>query len=283
MRDFLCKIIWILKILYLSLFFKVEIMTKQEKIEQYLKEPLKVGEYILVRGYGSQDKQSWGITKVVDIVEGIPYIERRGKVMEEWEKWTGEVGVDPFDKSFDRISSINFTLESILFQLNKEDKYDIKGTPIKASNDNPFVFVEGEKRYYQRPLCWTLKDKQLLLESIYNNVDCGKIVVRNRSWKELEELQKDGHELAWKDIVDGKQKLNAVKTFMENEYPDLNGNYYDDLSDQAQRRLTNNQLISYSELPENTKDEDVLKQFLRLNFAGVAQSEEHLEYIKSLL
>ena len=101
--------------------------------------------------------------------------------------------------------------------------------------------------------------------------------------EKLEELQKEGYELAFKDIVDGKQKLNAIKSFLENEYPDLNGNYFSDLSDQAQRRLTNHQLISYSELPENTKDEDVLRQFLRLNFTGVSQSEEHLNYIKSLL
>ena len=110
-----------------------------------------------------------------------------------------------------------------------------------------------------------------------------KILVRNRSWEELRQLQEGGHELAWKDIVDGKQKLYAMKTFMENEYPDLNGNYFEDLSDVAQRRLTNHQLMSYSELPENTKDEDVLRQFLRLNFSGVPQSQEHLEYIKSLL
>jgi hypothetical protein len=258
-------------------------MTKQEKIEQYLKEPLKVREYILVKGYGSQNKESWGIAKVVDIVDGTPYIERGGKVTEEWKKWTGEVGADPFDKSFERIQNINYSLETVLFQLFKDSKYDIKGSIIKASNDNPFVFIDGEKKYYQRPLCWTLKDKQLLLESIYNNVDCGKILVRNRGWKELEELQKGGHELAWKDIVDGKQKLHAIKSFIENKYPDLHGNYYRDLSDQAQRKLTNHQLISYSELPENTNDKDVLKQFLRLNFSGVPQSEEHLNYIKSLL
>lgn len=261
-------------------------MTKQDKIEQYLKEPLQVEDYILVKGHGSQNKESWGITKVTNIVDGEPYIEEhrsKRKVTEEYKKWTGEVGADPFDKYFDKIQNINFYLESVLHQLFKEDKYDIEGTPIKASNDNPFVFVDGEKKYYQRPLCWTLKDKQLLLESIYNGVDCGKILVRNRGWKELGELQKGGHELAWKDIVDGKQKLHAIKSFMEGEYSDLNGNYFYDLSDQAQRRLTNHQLLSYSELPENTKDEDVLKQFLRLNFAGVVQSVEHLEYIKSLL
>ena len=257
--------------------------TKQQFIQEYLEEPLKIGEHIKIKGHGSRDKNRWGITKVVDIIDGIPYIGDRQPVTEEWKKWTGEIGADPFDKSFDRIQSINFQLESILFQLFKEDKYDIEGTPISASNFNPFVFVNGEKKYYQRPLCWSLKDKQLLLESIYNNVDCGKIVVRNRGWEELRKLQKEGHELAWKDVVDGKQKLNAIKSFMDGEYPDLHGNYFEDLSNQAQRRLTNNQLISYSELPEKTTDEEVLKQFLRLNFAGVPQSQEHLDYIKSLL
>ena len=257
--------------------------TKQQLIQEYLEEPLKIGEHIKIKGHGSRDKNRWGITKVVDIIDGIPYIGDRQPVTEEWKKWTGEIGADPFDKSFDRIQSINFQLESILFQLFKEDKYDIEGTPISASNFNPFVFVNGEKKYYQRPLCWSLKDKQLLLESIYNNVDCGKIVVRNRGWEELRKLQKEGHELAWKDVVDGKQKLYAIKSFMDGEYPDLHGNYFEDLSDQAQRRLTNNQLISYSELPEKTTDEEVLKQFLRLNFSGVPQSEEHLDYIKSLL
>ena len=257
--------------------------TKQQLIQEYLEEPLKIGEHIKIKGHGSKDKNRWGIAKVVDIIDGIPYIGDRQPVTEEWKKWTGKIGADPFDKSFDRIQSINFQLESILFQLFKEDKYDIEGTPISASNFNPFVFVNGEKKYYQRPLCWSLKDKQLLLESIYNNVDCGKIVVRNRGWEELRKLQKEGHELAWKDVVDGKQKLHAIKSFMDGEYPDLHGNYFEDLSDQAQRRLTNNQLISYSELPEKTTDEEVLKQFLRLNFAGVPQSQEHLEYIKSLL
>lgn len=261
-------------------------MTKQEKIEEFLKQPLEVGNHILVKGYGSQNKESWGIVKVVEIKDGVPYIEQHRsvrEVTEEWKKWTGEVGADPFDKSSDRLQSINFSLDSILFHLFKEDKYNIEGTPVKASNLNPFVFVDGEKKFYQRPFVWSLKDKQLLLESIYSNVDCGKILVRNRGWKELTELQKGGHELAWKDIVDGKQKLNAIKTFIEGEYPDLNGNYYGDLSDQAQRKLTNNQLISYSELPEDSKDEDVLRQFLRLNFTGIPQSEEHLEFIKSLI
>jgi len=108
-------------------------------------------------------------------------------------------------------------------------------------------------------------------------------LIRNRGWKELEELQKGGHELAWRDVIDGKQRINAIKTFIDGDFPDLHGNYYDDLSEEAQRKLTNNQLFSYSELPENTPDVDVLRQFLRLNFSGVPQSEEHINFVKQLL
>lgn len=262
-------------------------MTKQEKIDEFLAQPLKVGDYIMVLGMGSQDKTRYGSpVEVKKIIDGVPYvIEYRNEkaVDKPYKKWKGEVGENPFVSSYSDIRSINFELQSILFQLFKTDKYDIEGTPVKTSNDNPYVFVGGEKKYYQRPLVWSLEDKQLLVESIYNFVDCGKILVRNRGWKELELLQKQGHELAWKDIVDGKQRINAVKDFIDNKFPDLHGNYYVDLSDQAQRRFTSHQLFSYSELPENTKDEDVLRQFLKLNFAGVPQSKEHLEYIKSLL
>lgn len=261
-------------------------MTKQQKIEEYLKEPIKIGDLIQIKGFGSRDLNRWGSTTVTDVIDGKPYIQEyktKTEVTSEWRKSTFNVGVNPFPKNVDRIHNINYPLESVLFQLFKEDKYDIEGTHILASNFNPYVFVDGEKKYYQRPLVWTLKDKQLLIESIYNGVDCGKVLVRNRGWEELRELQKGGHELAWKDIVDGKQRLNAIKSFLENTYPDINGNYYQDLSEYAKHKLTEHQLISYAELPENTKDEEVLRQFLKLNFAGIPQSEEHINYIKSLL
>lgn len=262
-------------------------MTKQEKIDKYLKEPLKVGDKIYVQGLGSQNKKSWFSTAKVTKIEGdniyINEYNRDRLVTEDWKKYTGNIGNNPFPDRKDSIQNINYQLESILFTLFKEDKYDIKSSVINSSNFNPFVFVGGKKEYYQRPFVWNVEDKQLLIESIYNGVDCGKILIRSRGWAELGELQKDGHELAWKDIVDGKQRLNAIQGFLDDEFKDLNGNYYSDLSDTAQRMLCSHQLFSYSELPENTSDEEVLRQFLRLNFAGVPQSKEHIEFVKDLL
>lgn len=201
------------------------------------------------------------------------------------------IGANPFEENVGDIRPVAFSFDSILFQLDvlgnkrdQNDRYDIEGMKIEEANWNPFIYGKDcKKQYYQRPFVWSVEDKQLLIESIYQNIDCGKILVRKRGWEELRKMQSNGEvELAWNDIVDGKQRLNAVKCFMQGEFKDLNGNYYSDLSFMSQNKFTNHQLFSYAEMPEKSKDEDVIKQFLKLNFAGVPQSKEHIEFVKSL-
>ncbi len=201
-----------------------------------------------------------------------------------------ELGANPFDESGDTIRPVAFTLESVLFNLNVFNEKDRVHAPFEFDgvichdlNWNPFIYnSKGEKEYYQRPFCWTLNDKQLLVESIYQGIDCGKILVRKRAWKEILDMREKGEtELAFTDIVDGKQRLN-VKEFILGEFPDMQGNYFGDLSYKSQNMFTNHQLFSYAEMPENTKDSDIIKQFLKMNFCGVPQSKEHIEFVKSL-
>lgn len=266
-------------------------MNKQEQIEKYLKEPVKAGERVWVRGLGSQNKQSF--FKTAEIIE----VNEDGSVVikeyntpttvspEDYKKVTYDIGANPFPKKINDIRTINFPLESVLFQLNitgekGNERYKEQGILIQDCNFNPYV---GDKQYYQRPLVWTTGDKVNLIDSIYQGIDCGKILIRKRSWEELREQIKNGDkELFWNDVVDGKQRLNAIKDFMENKFADSYGNYYKDLSENAQRSLTKHQLFSYAELPENSSDESVKEQFLRLNFCGVPQSKEHIEFVKSI-
>lgn len=205
------------------------------------------------------------------------------------------IGANPFETRHDHIRMVAYTLESILFGLDitgektetREGigaRYKVQGILVPECNWNPFVYdKEGKKNYYQRDFVWTVQDKQLLLESIYQGIDCGKILVRKRGFEELEAMAKRGEtELYFHDIVDGKQRLNAIRGFLMGEFTDMHGNYYGDLSYQAQHKLTDHQLFSYAEMPENSKDEDVIYQFLKLNFAGVPQSKEHIEYVKEI-
>ncbi|MDD3988206.1 MAG: DUF262 domain-containing protein, partial [Candidatus Omnitrophica bacterium] len=242
-----------------------------------------------------KDKIETEICTILAFEEGkiLVFRERKEYKIEQKDikgKFLRYVGANPFSNDSDSVRCIAYSLESILFNLNvlgeKEEKYYTKGVEvlIKNLNWNPFVYdKEGNKQYYQRDFVWSLQDKQNLIDSIYNGIDCGKIVVRARSWKDLDVIAAKGEtEVAFHDIVDGKQCLNAIAGFIKGEYPDSYGNYFADLSADAQHNFTNNQLISYGEMPESSTDEQVIKQFLKMNFTGVLQSKEHIAYVKSI-
>lgn len=271
---------------------------KQQLIDEKNNSPLTEGEkvYVFEKAITTYKKDSEKsklciITKIdnSDIYvkeEGYPTIYKITKD-DIASRYLITVGANPFENSKDYVRTVAFSLESIIHALNIDGEstrnYDIKGVKVESSNWNPFVYVDGEKKYYQRPFVWTLSDNQNLIESIYQNIDCGKVLVRKRGWDELEKMVEKGEtEVFFTDIVDGKQRMNAIRGFIHDEYPDLNGNYYSDLSAKSQHLFLNHQLFSYAEMPENTKDGDVLTQFLKLNFAGVPQSIEHIEFVKSL-
>lgn len=199
-------------------------------------------------------------------------------------------GANPFEEKFRSIRTVNYSLDSIIFNLNlsnekRKEKYNIEGVQIEELNWNPFVYDEkGNKQYYQRDLVWSLEQNQLLIESIYKGISCGTILIRQRSWSYLRKAQANGEtEIAFMDIVDGKQRLNAIRGFIHNEFPDMHGNYYNDLSNYAQHKFGDNQLFQYADMPESTTDEETLFQFLKLNHEGVPQSKEHLDFIANLL
>ena len=200
-------------------------------------------------------------------------------------------GANPFNPIMDSIRSVSFSLESIIHGLDiiHEDdyfrtNYNVGGVMTKHCCWNPFVINKnGLKEYYQRDFVWTKADMRNLIDSIYEGIDCGKILVRKRSFKELEKMVANGEtDIAFNDIVDGKQRLKAVVDFIDGKFDDNLGNYYSDLSNAAQHKFVNHQLFSYAEIPEDSSDELVINQFLKLNFTGVKQSKKHIEFVKSL-
>ena len=97
------------------------------------------------------------------------------------------------------------------------------GIPIMELNWNPCIYDEdGNKKYYQRDFVWNLENKQNRVESIYNHVDCGKILVRVFEWDEREvKASTVETNLAFHDIVDGKQRLKTIQEFLLGEFPDI--------------------------------------------------------------
>lgn len=264
---------------------------KQKLIDEHLARPYKIGERVEVMGLGRQIKSEWGNSAPIfsikeDGVEIKEYNSPKFYPFKDIRKVTYDLGLDPFDKEL-RINSprsINFQLESIYHILysNRDNYTTNKGFKIEKTNWNPFVEMNGKKEYYQRDLVWTLEDKQLLLESIYNGISCGSVVVRKRGFTWLHARESED-ECYWVDIVDGKQRMSTIHEFVTNQFPDFEGRYYSDFSNNAQHKLMNHQLFAYFEFDEDATDEAVIHQFLKVNFTGKPQSKEHIEFVKNIL
>lgn len=84
------------------------------------------------------------------------------------------------------------------------------------------------------------------------------------------------------DIVDGKQRLHTIYEFINNQFSDSYGNYWNDLSEEARRMFENSRTLTFAQMDESTTDQDVINAFLHVNFAGVPMSHEHIEYVKEL-
>lgn len=203
------------------------------------------------------------------------------------------LGANPFVE-YDWNSKITFyqsDIEQVLWRVGydrRERKYNfdkIGDVVIPELDWNPTVInEEGKEIIYQRDFCWTLEEKQLLIDSIYNHIEIGKIIVRLRSWKWVENRIKQGvvEHTTFKQIVDGKQRCNAILGFINNEFSDNYGNYWDDLSSKAQRNFFSFRQITYGELGETSTDKDVLNTFLCINHTGKPMSKEHIDYVKSI-
>lgn len=124
---------------------------------------------------------------------------------------------------------------------------------------------------YQREHVWTISDKLDLIDSIFNNIDIGKFVFVQR------DFSVDG---ALYEILDGKQRLTAIKEFYEDRYK-YKGFYFSELS-QFDKNKFENHGIAYGYL-ENPSKEAIFETFIKLNTCGKPMASKHIDKVKKLL
>lgn len=166
---------------------------------------------------------------------------------------------------------------------NNPSDRGLQGCTYGGANFNPYITdAYGLKVYYQRPFVWTLEQKQLLIHSIYNGIEIGKFIFRDKSWKEVEtQMKETGHGFNY-DCVDGKQRIHAILEFVQNKFADEHGNYWKDLSEHSQRHFLGYRNLAIGQLREDSKDSDVIATFLTLNFTGTPMSKEHITFVQSI-
>ena len=127
---------------------------------------------------------------------------------------------------------------------------------------------------YQRGYVWDQKDKELLIDSVFKNIDIGKFVLINLSDREWLERG-----ISY-EILDGKQRLSTLIEFYENRFA-YNGKFYNDLSAKDKRAFKNH-MVSFAEVSEIDK-KTVLRYFLILKRTGKSMDKKHLEKVEKML
>lgn len=164
-----------------------------------------------------------------------------------------------------------------VFNMKDESFKFNDGTILKGLNFDPYIIdVYGNKIHYQRPLCWNLEQKMDFIDSIYNEMNCGVIVLKyNDDDKALE----SGYEY---DVVDGKQRLHTLIEFFNNEITDKYGNHWDDLSILAQRRIKSFTPFEFFQFNEKTPDSKIRTAFLNVNHKGTPMCKEQIDFVRNI-
>lgn len=160
------------------------------------------------------------------------------------------------------------------FAKNQDVKLYFNNSHIESLIHKHYHFGVDFNPDYQRGYVWEQEDKELLLDSIFKNIDIGKFVFIRLSDDEWMERNL-GYE-----ILDGKQRLSTLIEFYENKLT-YKGKYFNDLSGKD-KAVFRNHMVSVAEVNETDK-KTVLKYFLMLNRTGKAMDQSHLNEVEQML
>lgn len=113
----------------------------------------------------------------------------------------------------------------------------ITGTTVERSyeyyRDNIFLV----NRRYQRKLVWTISEKQAFIDSLINGYPVPSFLFATSIY----------HDHKCQEIIDGMQRLNAIFSFIENEYSTSDGHYFDLSATATTKQLLDNKIIIQKE------------------------------------
>jgi uncharacterized protein with ParB-like and HNH nuclease domain len=126
---------------------------------------------------------------------------------------------------------------------------------------------------YQREFVWDKQAQEELLDSIFNNVDIGRIVL----------LKNDYTSDILYEVLDGKQRLTTLLMFYNDEIT-YKGYYYYQLPFNMIHHF-NNFSFPYAEVKRNQfkSENEIYEYFIKLNTTGKTVSNQHLEKVKQLI
>lgn len=150
------------------------------------------------------------------------------------------------------------------------------------------VYLPTKAKNLQRPLVWSLLQKQELILSILKDISIPALAIIQHTKNDSNKRRDRTYE-----IIDGKQRLSSLISFAKGEFPiNFKGQdyYIKDLEPDANRTITNYWVkadVAYSytyddgSLEAFITDDEKIAWFEMINFAGTPQDIEHLNNLKS--
>lgn len=126
------------------------------------------------------------------------------------------------------------------------------------------VYLPTKKLNLQRPLVWTLDQKQALIESVIIKRAIPPICVIQT----CEDVYQ---------VIDGKQRLSAFIDYIEGGF-DFCGYYCNELPEVYLDQIKRHSILAYRlcEYDEQITDADKIEWFKWINFSGTPQDASHI-------
>lgn len=139
-----------------------------------------------------------------------------------------------------------------------------------------FIGLKYDDKYiipeYQRDLVWTLKQKQDFIISALIDNPIGDFIFK-------EATHNNGATFHY-SVIDGQQRIHALREFVMNQFPLEDGRYFSELLYWDQRRLFERRIVYYTVSNITLKDE--IDIYLGRNKGGTAHTKEELEKAKKI-
>ncbi len=141
------------------------------------------------------------------------------------------------------------------------------------------VFLPGKGKKLQRDFVWTLLQKQELILSMLKGIEIPAMAV-------IQFKPEKNTNVRIYQIIDGKQRLSTMLSFVQGEFAiEYNGveYFYKDLDSWAQAAVGQHWIkadVGYEYYDRLISEDNKIKWFELINFAGTPQDIEHLNNLK---
>lgn len=166
-----------------------------------------------------------------------------------------------------------------------QKKHNMSNSDVSTISQLIMLGFEYDDEYiipeYQRNLVWTKKQKSELINSILYGNPIGDFLFKKEYGKGKDGEKYDTLNVKW-TIIDGQQRIEAIRGFFMNKFSLPDGKYFKDLKFWDARDFMENYKINCWAVQNITFEEEI-EIYLNRNCGGTKHTKKEIEKAKDFL